>query len=86
MVLATICLHNYIISKELQKRPQERRYLFFNESDNQLTSLGIRNIDEIIEDVSSRNLPSVYRERFAKYFCTKGAVQWQWEKAANNEF
>lgn len=35
MVLATVCLHNYIISKELQKRPQERRYLFFNESDTQ---------------------------------------------------
>jgi len=86
MVLATICLHNYIISKELQRRPQERRYLFFNESDNQLTSLGIRNIDEITEDVSSRNLPNMYRERFTEYFCTEGAVQWQWEKAANNEF
>jgi len=85
MVLATVCLHNYIISKELQKRPQER-YLFFNESDTQLRSLGIRNIDEIIEDVSSRNLPNVYRERFAEYFCTEGAIQWQWEKATNNEF
>ncbi|XP_018313447.1 uncharacterized protein [Mycetomoellerius zeteki] len=90
IVLATICLHNFIITKELQKerRPQERQYLQYNGHDRQQTSLGIiRNIgNQINRDVISRNLSSIYRERFANYFVNEGAVQWQWEKAENNEF
>lgn len=86
MVLATICLHNYIISKELEKRPQERRYLIYNDNDRQQTSLGMRNLSNNMNNLISNNLSNEYRERFANYFVNEGAVEWQWEKAATNEF
>lgn len=86
MVLATICLHNYIISKELEKRPQERRYLMYNDNDRQQTSLGMRNMSNNMNNLISNNLSNEYRERFANYFVNEGAVEWQWEKAATNEF
>lgn len=86
MVLATICLHNYIISKELEKRPQERRYLMYNDNDRQQTSLGMRNLSNNMNNLISNNLSNEYRERFANYFVNEGAVEWQWEKAATNEF
>jgi len=35
---------------------------------------------------NSNQLPNIYRERFSKYFMNEGAVEWQWEKATNNEF
>ncbi|KYN21904.1 hypothetical protein ALC57_05710, partial [Trachymyrmex cornetzi] len=70
------------------KKPQERQYLQYNRHDRQQTSLGIiRNIgNQVNQDVISRNLSSIYRERFANYFVNEGTVQWQWEKAENNEF
>jgi len=43
IVLAVICLHNFIIQEELLKRPQERRYLQLNELDKQHVLVGIRN-------------------------------------------
>ncbi|XP_018406611.1 PREDICTED: uncharacterized protein LOC108782753 [Cyphomyrmex costatus] len=87
IVLVTVCLHNFIITKELEKRPQERQYLQYNGHDRQQTSLGIRNIqNQINQDVISHNLSSIYRDRFTNYFINEGAVQWQWEKAENNEF
>lgn len=87
MVLATVCLHNFIITKELEKRPQERQYLQYNGHDRQQISLGIRKIqNQANQDVISHNLSRIYRERFAYYFVNEGAVQWQWEKAVNNEF
>jgi len=87
IVLATVCLHNLIITKELEKRPQERRYLQYNKYNEQQISLGIENIrDQVNQDIISHNLSRVYREKFANYFENEGAVEWQWEKAANNEF
>lgn len=87
MVLATVCLHNFIITKELEKCSQERQYLQYNGHDRQQISLGIRKIqNQANQDVISHNLARIYRERFAYYFVNEGAVQWQWKKAANNEF
>jgi len=44
MILATVCLHNFIINNELKKSLTERRYLHYNEHDQQQVSFGIRNI------------------------------------------
>jgi len=38
------------------------------------------------EVISAKNLAGIFRERFAEYFFNEGAVEWQWEKAANNDF
>lgn len=83
-MLATVCLHNFIISKELVKHSRDRRYL--NCTDKQQPSLAIQNIIKQANNVSSSNLSRVYRERFANYFMKEGAVNWQWEKAINNDF
>lgn len=87
IVLSTVCLHNLIITKELEKRPQERRYLQCNGHNEQQISLGIEKIrDQVNRDIISHNLSRVYRKEFANYFVNEGAVEWQWEKAVNNEF
>lgn len=55
--------------------------------DEQQISLGIEKIrDQVNRDIISHNLSRVYREEFANYFVNEGAVEWQWEKAVNNEF
>ena len=86
MVLATVWLHNFIITRELEKRPQERRYLCYNETDNSQLSLGMRNIEGVRKDNTHKKLANEYRERFTDYFMGEGAIEWQWHKAANNEF
>lgn len=87
IVLATICLHNFIITNEMEKRPQERQYLCYNDNDKQQTSC-LTTLPRIISQdlISQRNLSTIYRERFADYFFNEGAVEWQWEKAENNDF
>jgi len=86
IVLATICLHNFVITHEMEKRPQERQYLCYNDNDKQQTSCLTSLPKRISQDVSSNNLSTIYRERFADYFFNEGAVEWQWEKAENNDF
>jgi len=88
LVLATICLHNFIITREIKKPPQQRRYLQYNEYDEQLISYMRPNIINTTNEevISAKNLAGIFRERFAEYFFNEGAVEWQWEKAANNDF
>ena len=85
MVLATLCLHNFIINKELLKHSTDRRYLNLTDNDKQQQSLAIQSIKQA-NNVFSSNLSRVYRERFVNYFMKEGAVNWQWEKAVNNDF
>lgn len=77
----TLCLHNFIISKELVKHSRDRRYFNCTDNDKQQPSLAIQSIIKQANNVSSSNLSRVYRERFANYFMKEGAVNWQWEKA-----
>ncbi|XP_011883610.1 PREDICTED: uncharacterized protein LOC105570775 [Vollenhovia emeryi] len=88
LVLATICLHNFIITRELKKPPQQRRYLQYNEYDEQLALYIRPNIINSTNEemISGRNLGGIYRDRFAEYCFNEGAVEWQWDKAANNDF
>ncbi|XP_011864017.1 PREDICTED: uncharacterized protein LOC105559950 [Vollenhovia emeryi] len=86
IVLATICLHNFIITNEMEKRPQERQYLCYNDYDKQQKSCLTTLPKRISQDLTSRNLATIYRNRFADYFFNEGAVEWQWEKAKNNDF
>lgn len=88
LVLATICLHNFIIIREIQKPSQQRCYLQYNEYDEQLISYMRPNIKNTTNEevISAKNLAGIFRERFAEYFFNEGAVEWQWEKAANNDF
>lgn len=71
IVLATLCLHNFIISKELLKHSRDRRYLNCTDNDKQQPSLALRSMIKQANNVSSSNLSRVYRERFANYFMKK---------------
>ena len=82
IILATICMHNYLITDELNEEELRRRYTqnddrdFNNDEDDQ---------DEHFEgDINDVNLNNALQMRniLADYFISpNGQIPWQWEKA-----
>ena len=84
IIQATVCLHNFLMAKDLNLPPEERQYLQ-QSSDN----IVVDNQFEHLEVEGLRNCHSnatQIRDQFKTYFMTTGAVDWQWEMAVNNNF
>jgi len=67
------------VVREIKNPPQQRRYLQYNEYDEQLISYMRPNIINTTNEevISAKNLAGIFRERFAEYFFNEGAVEWQ---------
>ncbi|XP_018575037.1 protein ALP1-like [Anoplophora glabripennis] len=86
IVLGTVCLHNFIITKELEKDQQHRQYTKLSTiSTITNVSSGMKDIPQW-KDRTRKQSAHRYRENFADYFMNDGAVEWRWEKAENNDF
>lgn len=88
IVQATICLHNFLITRDLTRRMEQRTYL---------VDIPIQNINCFRELHSSENNPEivednmfrsgyVVRDLFTQYFCTSGAIHQQWAKVSTNNY
>ena len=86
-VQATIILHNFIINKELDVSPQERRYSNIQDEDRNLlaTSNGLIAVNNI-RTASRRSAAVKIRDDFAHYFEHINPLAWQWEKVLTNDF
>ncbi|XP_071555857.1 putative nuclease HARBI1 isoform X1 [Temnothorax nylanderi] len=82
IIKATVVLHNFIIQNE-EKVNGNNKYLHTSE-DGTYTSYGVSNM-ELCEGQSNNNAIAI-RESYATYFQETGALDFQWEKALQNDF
>lgn len=82
IVKATVCLHNFLMTKDLDAPLEQRQYANINlENTNNFDQISGFNINNnvLLQGGQIRNA-------FTEYFCTEGAVEQQWDKAYNNDF
>lgn len=86
IVQATVCLHNFLLRRSLTvpadncqySRPTEREDITSEYFQAFLPNRDPRGCD-------NPNVTQI-RDEFKNYFCTSGAVDFQWEKAISNNF
>lgn len=83
VVQATLCLHNFIMIKEMDGLNSERNYSTLDSPT--ISSKGLTDIGKTGSNAYSRHAADV-REKFGEYFETIGAVPWQWQKIVENDF
>lgn len=84
IVQATVCLHNFLLQKDLIVPIAERQY---SQPTENLTPNHIQDFlpNENQRCCGNQNATQI-RDEFKNYFFTSGAVDFQWEKAVNNNF
>ncbi|XP_032685708.1 protein ANTAGONIST OF LIKE HETEROCHROMATIN PROTEIN 1-like isoform X2 [Odontomachus brunneus] len=85
IIKATTCLHNFIISEELNKPHTERRYMTISANERELRETGLENVGIFDRSRPTKSSAQI-RDDFATFFETTGAVPWQWEKVLQNNF
>lgn len=82
VVQATVCLHNFLIKKDLEVSLEKRQYAIdinLEDMDNFSQILQFENTNNFLRGGQVRNA-------LTEYFCTDGTVEQQWDKAYNNDF
>ncbi|XP_018400729.1 PREDICTED: uncharacterized protein LOC108778129 [Cyphomyrmex costatus] len=85
IIKAATCLHNFIISEELEQSHAERRYMTLNAFERELRVTGMEDAGTFDRNRPTKSSSQI-RDDFAKFFETTGAVPWQWEKILQNNF
>lgn len=83
IVQATVCLHNFLMKKDLNL-PIENRSYSVNIPIQDINSYQALHSFEHVENNIFRG--STVRDLFAQYFYTSGAIKQQWTKAYTNDF
>lgn len=85
IVQACVCLHNLLLMKRQSNfnRQGVQNYRDVNCSTQQVQ--GLVEIQRCGSNMYTREA-ALLRERFTDYFCGIGAIQWQWQKALENDF
>ncbi|XP_051156735.1 uncharacterized protein LOC127278859 [Leptopilina boulardi] len=83
IILASVALHNFILSLEENAPENERPYQTLRSEDN-IANGAFRNIERNVNADQENSVQA--REIFSDYFYDKGAVEWQWEKVLKNNF
>ena len=81
IILSTICMHNYLITDEMNLEEHYRRYIH-----TQQDNIDLNNLEEDDNDVDLNqahlNHAVRMRNRLAEYFVSPvGEIPWQWERA-----
>ncbi|XP_012542612.3 protein ALP1-like [Monomorium pharaonis] len=82
IIQATVALHNFIIKNE-EKLTGRKSYLHITEEDVRM-SRGV--CDMLLYGGRSSNNAITLREAYSTYFQGTGALDYQWEKALQNDF
>lgn len=94
IVQASVCLHNFLVQKDITVSPQERQYMFSSVSEYTNVDVSIfqvlecnntSQLNNIENNVAMQRAVDI-RHEYTKFFCTTGAIEQQWEKALNNDF
>lgn len=87
IIKATVCLHNFLMAKDLTLPIRNRTYSTVNipltDINTYFPNLHISAIDDE-DDAFQRG--STVRDLFTEYFCTNGVIEQQWDKANKNNF
>lgn len=96
IVKATVCLHNFLIQKDLAVSTNKRQYMFSSPSEhvnvcsNSTFQISHYNNTLHFNNIERNNViiqrATNIRDAFTEFFCTAGAIEQQWEKALHNEF
>jgi len=84
IVQAAVCLHNYILIKN-HPDSENSRYRTLTLNDSVASADALNDIGRAGSNTFSKHASDM-REKFADYFCGGGAVEWQWQKALQNDF
>lgn len=80
IIQASVCLHNYV-----QKHSNNMRNAHLNSDNLVSTTEGLQNLGRTGSNTFGRDAANI-REAFTDYFCGDGAIEWQWQKALQNDF
>lgn len=81
IVQACVCLHNFLI----MQTSESENHVSPEGLIESVTTDGVSDIRRAGTNTFSR-MAADYRELFTDYFCNAGAVDWQWQKALNNDY
>lgn len=81
IVQATVCLHNFLMLKDLNLPIEQRTYSVTSQQDPNSNQTLFENI---VENDTFNG--TTVRDLFAQYFYTTGAITQQWTKAYKNDF
>lgn len=85
-VQATVILHNFIINKELDLPPAERRYCTIQDEELHLLATSNELTDVNSRNTSQKSAAIKTRDNFAHYFEHVNPLSWQWDKVLTNNF
>lgn len=83
IIQATVCLHNYLIKRELNLPIENRLYSINVPVQDASTCEALHSLGAV-EDTMYRG--STVRDQFEQYFYTTGAIEHQWKKAYTNDY
>ena len=86
IVQATVCLHNFLLQKDITIPFNERQYSRPTEREGTTSNHLQALLPNGIPGFGGNPNATQIRNAFKHYFCTTGAVDFQWEKAINNNF
>lgn len=82
IIQACVCLHNFL----LMQRIEDGNFISHEEMNELIpTTDGLKDMARIGTNTYARSSAN-FRELFTNYFCGPGAVDWQWQRAMNNDF
>lgn len=76
---ACVCLHNFLLMQHSENNANAEELTDVSTTD------GLVDVTRTGANTFTRNSANI-RESFTNYFCGVGAVDWQWQKALQNDF
>ncbi|XP_071641956.1 putative nuclease HARBI1 [Temnothorax longispinosus] len=90
IVKATVCLHNFLMQKDLAVFAEKRQYMSLSLSNHvnvyNCAFQALHCFDNNTERNNVIQSAVNIRDAFKEFFCTAGAIEQQWEKALHNDF
>ncbi|XP_024886649.1 protein ALP1-like [Temnothorax curvispinosus] len=83
VVQATVCLHNFLMAKDITRSLQERQYSQFLPAERDAPAHALHDLH--VQYVNINNATGI-RDAFKQYFNTTGVIEQQWERALQNNF
>jgi len=89
IIKATVCLHNFLMQKDLAVSAEERQYMFLSPLEHINVCRSVLQVSHCSNNTERNNViqsAANIRDAFTEFFCTAGAIEQQWEKALHNDF
>jgi len=83
IVQATVCLHNFLMLKDLSLPIEQRTYSVITPEQDRNCNQTLHSFESVGNNIFNG---TTVRDLFAQYFYTTGAIPQQWTKAYTNDF